>query len=149
MAYSNFPNLYPVDLSEDEVGLLLRLQKNAQAIAPQLGEAIYNRWLLAANHRITKKNDNDHIQKISQAWFIHLFQDAKNAAPATSRELPINLLLYTMDLILQYGHQVTQSSNWPNQAMVAFHRSLTRYIAIQQSQNEQHFHQLYEMLLWD
>ncbi len=142
-----------IGLSFEEDHLLTELGAQAKALAPILGEALSDLiQQVAGSHTSYQLNSKD-LPLYLQDWFLQLFQsrdDAYIKSFKTLGRVHLHLLLTGIDLILAYGHEITQCSSNPEGATRAFHKALSLKIASEQLQSQvdaaQH---LYAMMLLD
>ncbi len=134
-------------LTPSEAAMLSELHQQAQALAPQMTAAFYDRLLArpeTSEYFADKQMDQMHAT-IGQ-WFSELFAGTYDEAYARKRlqigvvhvkiGLPVRYPLAMMDVLLEYGQRVARQHPQPDQALVAFHKVLALDIAI--------FNQAYE-----
>lgn len=133
-------------LTDDEKALLAALQDQAQAIAPKMVEAFYERLLAHPNTAEYLEGKTDHLKKTLQNWFGELFQGNYDQDYVQGRltigrihvriGLPVRYPLAMIDLMLKFGEEITDQSSQADQAAAAFRKLLALDVAI--------FNQAYE-----
>jgi hypothetical protein len=142
-----------IGLSFTENHLLTELSDQAQKVAPHLGRALTARIQQLAGAYNTLPLSTNAIQFYLQDWFLQLFQSRDNACLELSETFPrLNqvVLLTGIDIILTYGHEITQRSSDPEAATNAFNKALALKIASEQLQSQADSAQhIYDMMLLD
>ena len=120
--------------------MMIGLQAVARTIAPNLSDAFYQRL---AGHPLTAEYIDSQIEKRKETleqWFLQLFSGEYDTTYVESRlkigqihvavGLPVRYPLAMMDVISNFGAQVTTQSQTPEQAIRAFRKLLALDIAI-------------------
>jgi hypothetical protein len=136
-----------MDVTDAEAALLGTLQDAARAITPQLATAFYDRLMRHANTAdyLANTSLNQRHQTIGQ-WFAGIFGGSYGDEYVAKRlvigqvhvriGLPVRYPLAMIDVVMEYGEQVTRQSTQPEQALAAFRKLLALDVAI--------FNQAYE-----
>jgi hypothetical protein len=135
-----------IGLSGEEKALLLAMKGAAEAVGPQLSEAFYQRVL---NHPHTAEyvgGKVEHLKGTLKEWFVQLFAGEYGQSYVQRRlrigemhvqiGLPVRYPLAMLDLIVEFGLEVTSQSTNPEAATTAFRKLVALDIAI--------FNQAYE-----
>jgi len=134
-------------LSDAEAALLGALSDQAHAIAPKMTEEFYKRLLSYDNTaEYFEGISNDRMYSFLGTWFEQLFDGKYDEDYAQRRiaigqihvriGLPLRYPLAMMDVIMEFGEQVAQQSPQPEEAIIAFRKTLALDVAI--------FNQAYE-----
>jgi hypothetical protein len=142
-----------IGLSFTENHLLSELSDHAKTIAPHLGRALTARIQQLAGSYSTLPLSSTELQFYLQDWFLQIFQSRENAYLELSDTFPrINqiVLLTGIDVILTYGHEITQHGSDPEGSTNAFNKALALKIASEHLQTQVDFAEhLYDMMLLD
>jgi hypothetical protein len=142
-----------IGLNYEEVHLLAELGDRAKSSAPFLGKVLADRIQEFSNLNAGYPMSNADTQLYLQDWFLQLFQCREEKYLGFQEYflcIPLNLVLTGIDVILAYGHEVTQNSLDPERAARAFQKSLALKIAREQLQSQaEEANHFYEMMLLD
>ena len=135
-----------MNFSDEEKQALLAAKEQAQAVAPQLADAFYERLTAHSNTAEYVQDKVDHLKNTLQKWFVELFDGEYGQEYVQNRlkigqkhvriGLPIRYPLAMMDMILKFGEGVARQSPQSDVALPAFRKLLALDIAI--------FNQAYE-----
>jgi hypothetical protein len=142
-----------IELSFAETQMLVELSEQAKAAAPMLGKVLRARILqFAYAYPMCSMQDTD-LALYLQDWFLQLFQVRSEEYfwhHETNYQLPLNLIMTGVDLILSFGYEICQYSLNPKGAIRAFHKALALKVTSGQMASQadaaEHF---YELLLLD
>lgn len=145
----NQPLTVLIGLTFEENDLLSELSAQAKAVVPVLGQELSDLIQQFAPRTMNSKDTQLYLQD----WFMQLFQSRDEqylqSSPIPQR-VHLHLLLTGIDMILVYGHEITQCSSNPKRAAKAFHKALALKIASEQLQSQADAAQhLYEIMLLD
>ena len=142
-----------IGLNFAESQLLADLGEQAKTSAPLLGKTLTARIQEFSHLSADNPMNAVEVQPYLQDWFLQIFQCREEKFVDFQEyflRLPLNLVLTGIDLILNFGYEVTSSSSDPKAAAQAFQKALALKIANEQLQSQaeeaQHF---YEMMLLD
>jgi hypothetical protein len=136
-----------MDLSDDEKALLADLQDEASAQADALTDDFYDRLLAHDNTKeYFEGEDMEERHAMIADWFVDLFNGTYGQEYVAQRlkighvhvriGLPVRYPLSMMDVIMQHGEAVTDTSSDAAQAKDAFQKVMSLDIAV--------FNQAYE-----
>ena len=133
-------------LNDEERYVLADLGYRARSFAPSLGKTLTVRIQQFAIANTGCLSSSEDIQMYLQDWFLQLFQCREEKYIEFQEyfsPVPVNLIVIGIDIILAYGHKITQFSINPEIAVGAFYKMLVLKIANDQLQiqieESQHF----------
>jgi len=142
-----------IGLSYAEKSQLAELSNHAKTVAPSLARELATRIQEFSSLNTGSLVNRADMELYLRDWFLQLFQCREEKFIGFQEyvmRIPINLVITGIDVILAYGHEITQRSLNPEDATRAFHKALALKIASEQLQSQadesQHF---YEMMLLD
>ena len=130
-----------IGLNTEQRKLLGTLHDKAEAAAPQVVDAFYERLLSHENTaEFLAAVSVDHLRGMVTQWFTDLFSGTYDDEYTHKRlkigqvhvriGLPVRYPLIMLDMISQAGEEVARSSDDPQQAVTAFKKILALDIAI-------------------
>ena len=136
-----------MNLSDDDVAQLTALVDDAEAAAPDLSDAFYERLMAHDNTReYFEGQDMDARHRMVEDWFVDLFRGSYDEDYVNQRlhighvhvkiGLPVRYPLAMLDVVSEFGRKVAQQSAAPDAARQAFQKVLSVDIAV--------FNQAYE-----
>jgi hypothetical protein len=145
-------------ISPAETSLLNDLADTARSVAPRLTKLFYDR--LFAYDYTAEYLHNVNISRLHTMvadWFIELFQEPHDEAYVRRRMaigqmhvrigLPVRYPLAMLDLVIEFGEDVTQHSPHPADSLRAFRKALALDIAIfNQAYEHAQLHHLTELV---
>jgi hypothetical protein len=153
-AYEEFLPTQPLTnsfgLNVEERNVLADLGYRAKTLAPYLGKSLTDRiqkFTILNSMYITSTTD---MQRYLQDWFLQLFQCREEKFIEFQEYIspvPINLIVIGIDIIMAYGHKITQFSKNPEIAAEAFYKTLALKIANDQLQIQVEVSQYYSDLI--
>lgn len=147
-----------IGLTAEEQRLLGQLQTQAQAVAPRMSAAFYER-LQQHDHTAEYLHGRtmEGLHTTLRTWFVELFGGVYDEGYARQRirigqrhvevGIPVRYPLAMIDVIMPFGEEVTLHSPQPAAARVAFHKILALDIAIfNQAYENNQLHYLAELV---
>jgi hypothetical protein len=136
-----------MDLSDEDVAHLTALVGEAEAAAPDLSSAFYERLMAHENTReYFEGQDMDARHRMVEDWFVDLFRGSYDESYVSERlhighvhvkiGLPVRYPLAMLDVVSEFGREVAGQSADPDAARRAFQKVLSVDIAV--------FNQAYE-----
>jgi hypothetical protein len=136
-----------MNLSDAEAQLLHDLSDQARAIVPSLTETFYERLFKHAHTaEFLEGRSMERLHSMVGDWFIEMFTGPYDSDYAHKRinigkihvkiGLPVRYPLAMLDVIMDFGEQVTRQSSQPEAALVAFRKVFALDVAV--------FNQAYE-----
>lgn len=126
-------------LNDEERKVLTDLGYRAKTFAPYLGKTLTDRIQEFVKLNTSYLSSSTDIQLFLQDWFLQLFQCREDKYIEFQEYLspvPVNLIVVGIDIILAYGHKITQFSISPENAAEAFYKALALKIAHDQLQTQ-------------
>jgi hypothetical protein len=136
-----------MNLSDAEAQLLHDLSDQARAIVPSLTDTFYERLFKHAHTaEFLEGKPMERLHSMVGDWFIEMFTGPYDSTYAHKRMnigkihvkigLPVRYPLAMLDVIMDFGEQVTRQSSQPEAALVAFRKVFALDVAV--------FNQAYE-----
>lgn len=138
-----------LDLNDQDKLLLEKLGSHTEHIAPQMVETFYQRLFAhPATAEYLQGVTMERLHSMTSEWFMDLFRGPHDNDYVQRRiaighihvriGLPIRYPLAMLDVILQFGAQITQHSEHPEAALRAFQKLVALDIAIFNQAYEDH-----------
>lgn len=145
-------------LSADEQAALLALKATAQATAPNMTKAFYDRLFQHAHTAEYLEGASlERLHSMVGDWFVELFGGVYDEPYAEKRlhigqihvriGLPVRYPLAMLDVIGAYGDSIARQSANPEIALAAFRKVFALDVAIfNQAYEDQHLHHLADLV---